>query len=204
MWTWSLNWGNITSRIVIGTCPLTTDDLKRLHEEAGVSAVLSLQHDDCLAYSGVDYQAMCRAGTEIGLKMARCPNRDFDVLDMRRQLPGAISMLAHLVNLGHCTYVHCTAGLGRAPLTTLGYLILVENFEPHDAIRLILEGRPGAVPAWEAFHGACEDLVALKRNAIEQRAYELYELRIHNNTLADWRQAQAEVLHSALTAGSIF
>ena len=203
MWTWSLNWGNITSYIVIGTCPMTSDDLKIIHTEAGVSAVLSLQHDDCLVYWGVDYQVMYQIGTEIGLKMARCPIRDFDVDDMRLQLPAAISMLTHLITSGHRTYVHCTAGLGRAPLTVLGYLILVENFSPDDAIRLILSGRPGSVPAWEAFHGACEDLVALNRNAIEQRAYKLYELRIHDNVLADWNQAQAEVLHSVLTAGSI-
>ena len=104
---------------------MTSDDLKIIHTEAGVSAVLSLQHDDCLAYWGVDYQAMCQTGTEIGLKMARCPIRDFDVGDMRRQLPAAISMLTNLATSGHRIYVHCTAGLGRAPLTVLGYLILI-------------------------------------------------------------------------------
>ena len=52
MWTWSLNWGQITDHIVIGTCPMTPDDLRRIHSEAGVSGVLSLQNDDCLACYG--------------------------------------------------------------------------------------------------------------------------------------------------------
>ena len=203
MWTWSLNWGNISSRIVVGTSPMTGDDLKQIHAQAGVSAALSLQHDDCLAYWGVDYQAMCRAASDIGLKMARCPIRDFDVKDMRRQLPAAISMLARLITSGYRIYVHCTAGLGRAPLTVLGYLILMENFSPDNAIRLILKGRPGSVPAWEAFYGACEDLAALNKDAIERRAYELYEMGTHNNALADWNQAQTEVLRSALITDPI-
>jgi len=35
MWTWSLNWGEITPRILVGTCPMTTADLERI----GVAAL---------------------------------------------------------------------------------------------------------------------------------------------------------------------
>ena len=93
MWTWSLNWGQITPDIVIGTCPMDSDDLRRIHSETGISGVLSLQHDDCLAYWGIDYEMMYRSGTDLGLMMERCPIRDFDVPDMRRRLPAAISIL---------------------------------------------------------------------------------------------------------------
>ena len=34
MWTWSLNWGDITPQIVIGTCPMTPDDLETIRTEA--------------------------------------------------------------------------------------------------------------------------------------------------------------------------
>ena len=198
MWTWTLNWGEVSPHIVIGSCPMTPDDLLRIHAGAGVSAVLSLQHDDCLAYWGIDYTQMRRAGEALGLTMARCPIRDFDIPDMRRRLPDAVAALAGLQARGHRTYVHCTAGLGRGPLTVLGYLTLVEGRDPEDAIRLILEGRAGAVPAWEAYLGCCEDLLARHRQAIEQRAYELYQQGVHGNAQADWNQAQAEVLRAAL------
>jgi hypothetical protein len=199
MWTWSLNWGQITGHIVIGTCPMTPDDLRRIHAEAGVSGVLCLQHDDCLAYWGTDYAIMYRTGTGLGLMMERCPIRDFDVVDTRRHLPAAISMLANMLTHGHRVYVHCTAGMGRAPVTVLGYLTLVEGYSPDDAIRLILQGRPQSVPAWEAYYGCRDDLVARYREAIELRAYELHELGVHGNADADWFQAQAEILRSTLT-----
>lgn len=199
MWTWSLNWGQITAYIVIGTCPMAPDDLRRIHSEAGVSGVLSLQHDDCLAYWGINYEMMYRTGTGLGLMMERCSIRDFDVPDMRRCLPAAISILANMLSHGHRVYVHCTAGMGRAPVVVLGYLTLVEGYSQGDAIRLIQEGRPGSVPAWEAYYGCFEDLLARHREAIERRAYELYELGVHGNAYADWFQAQAEILRSMLT-----
>ena len=96
MWKWSLNWGDITPRMVIGTCPMTPDDLRRIRDDAGASAVFSLQHDDCHAYWSIDYDQMCSAGEELGLVMDRCPIRDFDIPDMRRHLPAAMATLKRM------------------------------------------------------------------------------------------------------------
>jgi hypothetical protein len=199
MWTWSLNWGQVTDHIVIGTCPMTPEDLRRIQSEIGASGLLSLQHDDCLAYWGIDYAEMCHTAVELDLMMARCQIRDFNVADMRRHLPAAIGKLANLRAQGHKTYVHCTAGLERAPTTVLGYIILVEGFSPEDAIRLILNGRPDAVPAWEAYSGCVEDLVAVHKKAIENRADELHQIGAHDNPQADWDRAKGEILRSVLT-----
>ncbi len=199
MWTWSLNWGEVTPHLIIGACPMRPGDLRQIHARAEVSGVLSLQHDDCLAYWGVDYRAMCSVAAELGVTMARCPIRDFDVLDMRRRLPAAMSMLADLCAGGRRTYVHCTAGLGRAPLTVLGYLILVEGYSPQHATELILAARPGAVPAWEAYYGCREDLAAANHEAIGRRAYELSQSDADADASANWSQAEAEILRRALT-----
>ena len=102
MWTWSLNWGEITPHIVVGSCPMTPDDLREISTETGVSAVLSLQHDECLEYWDIDYAEMLRAGSELGLVLVRCPIRDFDVPDMRRRLPDAVRALDHLQAAGYC------------------------------------------------------------------------------------------------------
>jgi hypothetical protein len=64
-----------------------------------------------------------------------------------------------------------------------------------------LRARPSAVPAWEAYHGCVADLVARHRPAIEWRAYELYQDRVHDNAEDDWRQAEAEVLRAELLRG---
>ena len=55
MWTWSLNWGEITPRILVGTCPMTPADLERIGPTAGVSVVRLLQLDECLAYWRIDF-----------------------------------------------------------------------------------------------------------------------------------------------------
>ncbi len=198
MWTWSLNWDEVTPEIVVGTCPMQPTDLETIARDARVTAVLSLQHNDCLAWWGIDYVQIRSAGTGQGLTMARCPIRDFDIADMRRRLPRAVAELAALREGGHRVYVHCTAGLGRSPLTVLAYLVLIESWSAEVAIALLHAARPGAVPSWEAFHGCCEDLVSRHRDAIEKRAYELYEQGIHQDADADWKQAQAEVLRWVL------
>lgn len=202
MWTWSLNWGQITNNIIVGTCPMVPDDLRRIRFEGEVSGVFSLQHDDCLKYWGIDYEKMYRTGTGLGLMMERCPIRDFDVKDMRRRLPTAISMLTKMLVNTSRVYVHCTAGMGRAPLTVLGYLTLVNGYSPEDAISVIQMGRPESVPAWEAYYGCCDDLVNGHQKMIERRAYELYELGVHHNAEADWYQAKAEILRLILTQGT--
>jgi atypical dual specificity phosphatase len=198
MWTWTLNWGEITPQLVIGSCPMTPADLERIRDGTGAGALLSLQHDDCLAYWGIDETAMRRAGERLGLAMERRPIRDFDIADMRRNLPDAVKRLARLDPPRRRIYVHCTAGLGRAPLTVLGYLTLVEGLDPETAIRLILRGRPDAVPSWEAYKGARGDLVARHRDAIERRAYELFERLARGDAGADWHEAETEIIAGVL------
>ena len=134
--------------------------------------------------------------------MARSPMRDFDIPDQRRNLAQAVRVLVVLQSKGHRTYVHCTAGLGRAPLTVLSYLVWVEGLSPEEAIGLIHRGRPDAVPAWEAHQGCREDLVIRYRPHIEERAYALSRARTadQGDPHEDWRQAEAEVIRTALTA----
>jgi hypothetical protein len=132
--------------------------------------------------------------------MERRAMRDFDVADQREQLPGAVAALARLQAEGHRTYVHCTAGLGRSPLTVLSYLICIEDRLPEQAIALIHGARPGAVPAWEAYHGCRQDLIDRHRTRVEQRAFELYRARAGGpgDAAADWAKAEAEVLRAVL------
>jgi atypical dual specificity phosphatase len=198
MWTWSLNWGEVSPHLVVGTCPLAPADVGRIQAGAGVSAVLSLQHDDCLAYWGIDYDTIHNQGSRLGLTMRRCPLRDFDIPNQRERLPHAVAALTRLRSEGHRIYVHCTAGLGRAPLTVLAYLTWVEGQPPECAIRTIHNARRGAVPAWEAYHGCREDLVVRYHTMIERRAYELHEKGGSRTALDNWVDAETGVIRSAL------
>jgi hypothetical protein len=178
--------------------PITPADIGYLQAGTGAGAILSLQHDDCLAYWGIDYGLMQRQGVRLGLTMRRCPLRDFDIPDQRRRLPYAVAALARLRSEGRRIYVHCTAGLGRAPLTVLGYLTWMEGQPPAAVIRRIHAARPGAVPAWEAYHGCREDLVARHRARIARRAYELHETDPRRTAFENWVKAEAEVLRCVI------
>ena len=177
---------------------MNPDDLVRIQQEVGATAVLSLQHDLCLAHWHIDYDLMQSTSFLLGLVLRRCPIRDFDIDDMRRHLPKAVSTLAALQANEHRTYVHCTAGLGRAPLVVLTYLILVEQIDPEAAISRILAHRSDVAPAWEAYHGCRTDLVKHNRKAIAKRAYELSDSCENRSADADWLQAEKEVLRADL------
>ncbi len=72
--------------------------------------------------------------------------------------PEAVRTLGSLLSDGHRTYVHCTAGINRAPLVVLAYLTFVEGMAIDDAIALIHEARREASPYWDAYHrcGLCK------------------------------------------------
>lgn len=198
-WTWTLNWGSITPELIVGTCPLVPGDLERIKQRLGVTAVLSLQHDECLAHWDIDYCEMSREGRKLGLVMVRCPIRDFDPEDTQRRLPDAVRSLAGLQAEGHNTYVHCTAGISRAPLTVFAYLTLVGGISGDRARRLVMEGRPGSIPYWEAYEGARADLVTEFREAIERRASEFRRREVGRRASDVLAEAESEILRAVLS-----
>ena len=112
---------------VVGSGPREPSDLDALRVETRVSALLSVQHDDCLAHQRIDDPGLVRHGRRLGLTMERGPLRDFDPADQRRGLPAAVRGLCGLLRQGHRVYVHGAAGINRAPRVVLAYLTLVEG-----------------------------------------------------------------------------
>ena len=198
MWSWSLNWNEITPHLVIGTCPMQPADLARLRTGARVDGMLSVQHDDCLAYWKIDYAEMQKAGQKVSLRMARVPIRDFDVEDSRRRLPAAVAALAQLRQTCNRVYVHCTAGLGRAPVTVITYLVFFEGMVPEAAFEHVKARRPGSVPAWEAFDGCRRDLTERWNPAIRSRARELAQASGNGAVDALLDQATSDILRERL------
>lgn len=87
---------------------------------------LFFQCDLCLEALGIDWYAIRDRGVERGIVVSRVPIRDFDHGDQTLMLPEAVRTLAMLLALNNKVYVHCTAGINRATLTTLGYLTFVQ------------------------------------------------------------------------------
>lgn len=204
MWVWTRNWSRLTPQLFIGSCPMSMRDIERIQAGTGATALLSVQHDECLRQFAIDYPAFVRYGESLGLVMARSPMRDFDPPDMRRNLPAAVHALAGLLAGGHRVYVHCTAGIGRGPLTVLGYLAFIEGYSPEGAIEWIRGRRSDIAPNWEAFHGCRQDLVEQHRQRIAERAWALYERRrqhrLPGSPEDDWCQAERETIREVLAA----
>lgn len=159
MWIWTLNWGFVRDDIIIGSCPKTPDHLDQIASETNAQAILSLQSDDCRTTHGIVLTEMASQAARIGIAFRNTPMRDFDAVDQRTQLPVAMSALQDLLASGNRTYVHCTAGINRAPLTVLAYLTFVEGMDIGQAMAMITYARPEAAPYWDSYYGCRSDLL---------------------------------------------
>jgi len=197
MWAWTLNWSEIREDILVGSCPMTAQDIDRIREQTCATAILSIQSDQCRAAFDINYKTHQRHGARHGLVMVNAPMRDFDPAHQRQSLPHAVRTLHRLIDAKHRVYVHCTAGINRAPLTVLTYLTFVEGLTIEEAMRLIHDARPEAAPYWEPYHNCWQDLVAEHRDAVELRAWELSQQLPASTPEANWLQAEKEVIRNA-------
>jgi predicted protein tyrosine phosphatase len=200
MWEWTLNWSDIRTDMVIGSCPMTADDIDTIRSETGANALLSLQSDDCRTHFCIDYDRLREHGEQTGLAMVNTPMLDFDPPDQRRNLPEAVSALTSLLATGHRVYVHCTAGLNRSPLAVMAYLSFVEMVTADEAVEFIRRVRPEADPSWEAYRGCREDLVDTLHDHILVRAYYLAQQRAETDADRNWYQAESEILRQAFVS----
>ena len=154
-----INLTRIQPDLFIGTCPQTHIDVDRLKAGPRITAVLNLQTDEDLVALGVNWTALEAYYAVCDLVIARWPIRDFDAEDLRRRLDGAVASLDQLLRGGHRVYVHCTAGVGRAPGVAIAYLSWVKGWD--------LDKAHGHVTS----HRSCAPyLDAIRRAASEREA----------------------------------
>jgi hypothetical protein len=122
----------ITPTLIVGSQPQSPSDIEKLYYEEKVGAVRNLQQDSDVQYWGMDLPSMISRCEELGVWHIRRPARDFDGDSLREVLPRAVSALEHAVEQGRTFYVHCTAGLGRAPAVAIAYLFWFDNMNVSD------------------------------------------------------------------------
>ncbi|MCB1781628.1 MAG: dual specificity protein phosphatase family protein [Candidatus Competibacteraceae bacterium] len=198
IWRWQLNWSVIRHDLVIGSCPRSLSSLDQIRAESKVSAILSVQHDECLEKLEIDYPRLVRHGQTLGLSMQRSPMRDFDIEDQRHQLPNAVRALHYLLSQGHCVYLHCTAGINRSPLTALAYLTWVEGQRLDEALVLLRQARPEVYPYLDAYEGCFQDLSAAHARQIQARTEELNRQYPRQIAQACRLQAAQEIIRDVL------
>ncbi|KAH9768646.1 phosphoglucan phosphatase DSP4 [Citrus sinensis] len=154
-----MNYNFIRPDLIVGSCLQTPEDVDKLRQ-IGVKTIFCLQQDPDLEYFGVDIIAIQEyAKTYDDIQHIRAEIRDFDAFDLRMQLPAVISKLYKAINRnGGVTYVHCTAGLGRAPAVALAYMFWVLGYKLNEAHQLLLSKRP-CFPKLDAIKSATADIL---------------------------------------------
>eukprot|EP00250_Pteridium_aquilinum_P010526 c19452_g1_i1 orf=166-1335(+) len=163
-----MNYNFVLPDLIVGSCLQTPSDVDRL-KNIGVKTVFCLQQDPDLEYFDVDINTIQERAKEIGgIEHIRAQIRDFDPFDLRKRLPAVVSILYKAIerNKG-ITYIHCTAGLGRAPGVALAYMYWLLGYELLEANELLLSVRP-CFPKLESIRNAtCDLLTGGSRETIE-------------------------------------
>jgi len=98
------------------------DDIEWLRNEHRVTAIHNLQDDEDLRINALDIALLRENSARHGIKLVRTPIQDGSADDMAERLPAALDDLSALVAAGERIYLHCNAGLNRAPTLEIAYL----------------------------------------------------------------------------------
>lgn len=107
-----------------------------------MTRILNLQEDHDWQKFGINLpgiQAHCAERGDI--EIVRSPLVDFSDDSLRRNLAVAVGELARLLEDGHRVYVHCTAGLGRAPAVVIAYMHWMAGMSLQDAYNFVTSRR---------------------------------------------------------------
>src|SRR5437870_7162550 len=144
----------IRPALLVGEYP-TPEDAAWLSEEHGVTAVVSLQDDADLASKGLVLSALEDAYRACGLAFHRIPVPDGDDRHLAARLGEIVALLGRLVEAGERVYLHCNAGLNRAPTAAIAYLHVREGLSLEAARDAVKQARPCGpyMRALEAYFG---------------------------------------------------
>jgi protein-tyrosine phosphatase len=111
----------ITDSLLVGEYPRISD-IEWLKEEFGITAIHNLQDDEDLRINGIDVVGLGEACRLHRIKLVRTPIRDGSSDDMAARLGDALRNLEALLSSRELVYLHCNAGLNRAPTLAIAWL----------------------------------------------------------------------------------
>lgn len=137
----AIDYNRITPRLYVGNAPRSIDDIDILRKVCGVSGVLNLQTDADMAWINVDWPKMEKHYQVCGMEAIRVPIHDFDIAELRDKLPRCAAAVDILAQDGSIVYIHCTAGINRAPTVAIAYLYRYLGFDLDKAIHTVTKAR---------------------------------------------------------------
>lgn len=131
----------ILEQLAIGEYP-TPEDAAWLRSALAVSTVVCLQDDVDLDRKGLSLRALERAYAAHGIQFHRVPVPDGDTDALRAHLDRSVRLLAGTLAAGARVYLHCNAGLNRAPTVAIAYLHVHHGHTLAAACSLVKARRP--------------------------------------------------------------
>jgi hypothetical protein len=153
-----LTYAQILPNLFIGSHPRTVEDIERLRRETGITAVLNIHTDDDMRAVNLDFPPLQEHYQTCTVILRRAPMVE-EQIELRAKLCVAIEALEALLAQGHIVYLHCTAGIGRAPTVAIGYLHSCLGWKFEDAVAHVKMRRQCA-PHLEALRLALADQAA--------------------------------------------
>lgn len=153
-----INLDRIEENLFVGSAPKHVVDVMRLDKQLKITAVLSLQTDSDFKNYKIDIDSLIDAYAMSNIEYSRYPITDFDASDMAKKLVAPVQALHELMEQQHRVYVHCNAGICRAPATVLGYLHVYQGMSLEDGLSYLRSKRPIVNPYMDAVATAVQSI----------------------------------------------
>jgi protein-tyrosine phosphatase len=131
----------VLDQLAIGEYP-TPEDAKWLRTACAFTVVVNLQDDVDIERKGLSLSGLQGAYAHSGIRFFHIPIADGDGDELRRRLDDAVGLLAELIGAGERVYLHCNAGLNRAPTVAIAYLHVYGGHSLDAACSLVKARRP--------------------------------------------------------------
>jgi protein-tyrosine phosphatase len=111
----------IVPELLIGEYPMD-GEIGWLKDNYRITAVHNLQDNEDLRIHGLSLPSLRREYDAHGIKLVWTPIQDGSADAMRERLKAALDDLLALIKEQRRVYLHCNAGLNRAPTLAIAYL----------------------------------------------------------------------------------
>ncbi|HUO04825.1 MAG TPA: dual specificity protein phosphatase family protein [Candidatus Binataceae bacterium] len=130
----------IADDLLIGEYP-AHGDAQWLKLEHRVTAVHNLQDERDLSLNGIDLEALRAEYEKHAIRFVHTPIQDGSEDAVRDRLDVALTELHRLIGPGERVYLHCNAGMNRAPTIAIAYLRAYRKMSLDEAMALVKRRR---------------------------------------------------------------
>ncbi|EAS07016.1 dual specificity phosphatase domain protein (macronuclear) [Tetrahymena thermophila SB210] len=188
-----LSFDNITENLSIGSFINSANDISSLHK-LGVTAIVNLQTKRDMERKYVNAQEIRKICKSKGILFINTPIRDNDPVDYVQRAPEVLDIIEDLYKANHHIYIHCTAGIGRAPQTAILHLVLHRNYKINEASELIFSKRPVSSPNKEAIISVLKMLSESSSESTSDRSIDEEEEDYRSEEFCSSNQISAKIM----------